>query len=194
MTLTVAIVLGMAVTAALTYLAWRHPARFARIATFVAVVVPLALLGAMLRGRDASLVDRSRCRWSASMRSCSIPCASGQAPGQTCAFRRPATDEAAPGWYRCTSAPNDSSVVVRADAGAPPVVAGDRGCSAAAPLAGALRWLCPLTGGAPTYGLRAAMPWWPIGCTTRIARSARTHADRWRRDRARACVGERRLE
>ena len=59
MTLTAAIMLGMAVTAALTYLAWRHPARLPRIATFVAVVVPLALLGAMLRGRDASRSTQS---------------------------------------------------------------------------------------------------------------------------------------
>ena len=59
MTLTGAIMLSMAVTAALGFLAWRYPARFPRFATFVAVAFPLALLGAMLRGRDASRSTQS---------------------------------------------------------------------------------------------------------------------------------------
>ena len=59
MTLTAAIVLSMAVTASLALWAWRFPARFPRLATFVAVVVPLALASALLRGRNVSDAGQS---------------------------------------------------------------------------------------------------------------------------------------
>ena len=59
MTLTAAIVLGMAVTAALAFWAWRVPARFPRVATLVVVAVPLALLVKILSGRNASLSSQS---------------------------------------------------------------------------------------------------------------------------------------
>jgi hypothetical protein len=59
MTLTTAIVLSVAVTAALAFLAWRLPARFPRVATLVVVAVPFALLVKILSGRNVSLSSQS---------------------------------------------------------------------------------------------------------------------------------------
>jgi cell division protein FtsW (lipid II flippase) len=166
MTLTAAIVLGMAVTAALGCLAWRYPARFPRLATFVAVAVPLALLGAMLRGRDAARSTQSAQvvgQYAFLLDTLRI----GSSPGADVRIPAPNNGRSGTGMVSVHFSPNDSSVVVRAEAGAPPVSAGDRVLAAARIGRGAA--LALTRAGATPTTVRAKMPWWPIGCMTRLA-------------------------
>jgi cell division protein FtsW (lipid II flippase) len=166
MTLTAAIVLSMAVTASLGVLAWRYPARFPRIATFVAVVIPLALLGAMLRGRDASRSAQS-VRVVGQYAFLLDTLRIGSGPEADVRIPAPNNGRAGTGMVSVHFGPDDSSVVVRAEPGAPPVIAGDR-VLAAARVGRRATLVLTRAGAAPTT-VRAEMPWWPIGCTTRIA-------------------------
>ena len=59
MTLTVALLIAIAVTAAIAYGAWRFPTRFPRVATLLVVGTPLLLLGAILRGREDGRAGQS---------------------------------------------------------------------------------------------------------------------------------------
>src|SRR5688500_4363527 len=118
MTSTVAIVLGLAVTAALASAAWRFPTRLPRTATFVVVTVPLLLLVLLLRGRSdvrsgqslqvvgqyAFLLDTIRI---------------GAGPGADVRIPAPSGGRSGTGLVSVHFRPNDSSLVVRAAPGAP---------------------------------------------------------------------------
>ena len=167
MTLTAAIVLSMAVTGALAFWAWRLPARFPRVATLVVVAVPLALLVEMLRGRNASLSSQSLQvvgQYAFLLDTLRI----GSGSGADVRIPAPNNGRSGTGLVSVHVGPNDTSVVVRAEAGAPPVVAGQRVLAAAAVGRSASISLSRSAAAAST--VHAAMPWWPIGCTTRIAR------------------------
>src|SRR5689334_22298109 len=130
MTLTIAIVLGMLVTAALAYGAWRFPLRFPRVATLIAIATSLVLLAAVMRGRSdgrseyslqvvgqyAFLLDTVRI---------------GAGQGVDVRIPAPSSGRAGTGPVSVHFRPNDSSFVVRAGAGAPPVSVGGRVLSAA---------------------------------------------------------------
>ena len=169
MTLTAAIVLCMAVTAALAFWAWRFPARSsacrdARRRRGSA----RACSARLLRGRDAIAGRASRSRSSVSTRSCSTRFASAPGPGADVRIPAPSGGRGGTGLVSVHFEPNDSSLVVRAEAGAPPVVVGDRVLGAAARRPKCDDRVVARAGTAPAP-VRAAMPWWPLGCTTRIA-------------------------
>jgi len=166
MTLTAAIVLSMAVTASLAYGASRLPARFPRTATLVVVAVPLALLGALLGGRNAVSSSQSLQvvgQYAFLLDTLRI----GSGPGADVRIPAPNNGRSGTGLVSVHFTPNDTSVVVRALPGAPPVVAAQR-VLGAAPVGRNATIVVSQMGGAPAT-VRAAMPWWPIGCTTRIA-------------------------
>ena len=123
MTLTAAIVLGTAVTAALAFFAWRLPARFPRVATLVVVALPLALLVKILSGRDVSLSSQSLQvvgQYAFLFDTLRI----GSGPGADVRIPAPNNGRSGTGLVSIHVEPNDTSVVVRAEAGAPSVVAG----------------------------------------------------------------------
>ena len=165
MTLTVAILLAVAVTAAVAFGAWRNPARYPRIATLLVVATPLVLLAMVLRGRSdgrsghslqvvgqyAFLLDTLRI---------------GAGPGADVRIPAQSGGRSGTGLVSVHFRPNDSSFVVRAADGSPPVVAGDR-VLAAAPV-GRRATLALTRAGGAAASANVAMPWWPIGCTTRI--------------------------
>ena len=166
MTLTAAIVLSMAVTAVLAFLTWRIPARVSRVATLVVVGVPLALLVELLRGRNASLSSQSLQvvgQYAFLLDTLRI----GSGSGADVRIPAPNNGRSGTGLVSVHIGPNDTSVVVRAEPGAPPVRAGQR-VLAAAPV-GRSATIVVSRGGAAPATVRAAMPWWPIGCTTRLA-------------------------
>jgi cell division protein FtsW (lipid II flippase) len=166
MTLTVAIVLSMAVTASLAYWAWRLPARFPRVTTLVVVAVPLALLVGMLRGRNASLSSQSLRvvgQYAFLLDTLRI----GPGPGADVRIPAPNNGRNGTGLVSVHFGPNDTSVIVWAEAGAPPVMAGQR--VLAATTVGRSATIALSRAGAAAATVRAGMPWWPIGCTTRIA-------------------------
>ena len=143
MTLTIAIILGTLLTAALAYGAWRFPARLPRVATLIAIAVPLVLLAAVMRGRSdgrsryslqvvgqyAFLLDTVRI---------------GAGQGVDVRIPAPSSGRSGTGNVSVYFRPNDSSFVVRASAGAPPVSAGGRVLSAAA--TGRSTAVSPITG------------------------------------------------
>ena len=120
MTLTIALLIAIAVTAAIAYGGWRFPTRWPRAATFVVVAAPLALLAAVLRGREDGragqslqvvgqygfLLDTLRIG-SGGNADIRIPAPSGGRMGT--------------GLVSVYFRPNDTSLVVRAGASAPPV-------------------------------------------------------------------------
>jgi cell division protein FtsW (lipid II flippase) len=166
MTLTAAIVLCVAVTATLAWLAWRFPTRFPRAATLAAIAVPLALFGTMLRGRNASVSGQSLQvigQYAFLLDTLRI----GSAPGADVRIPAPSNGRAGTGLVSAHFRPNDSSVVVRTDASAPPVVVGNR-VLAAAPVGRSATLVLSRPGAGPAT-VRAGMPWWPIGCATRVA-------------------------
>src|SRR5678816_3596011 len=166
MTLTAAIVLSMAVTAVLAFLTWRIPARVSRVATLVVVGVPLALLVELLSGRNVSLSSQSLQvvgQYAFLLDTLRI----GSGPGADVRIPAPNNGRSGTGLVAVHIEPNDTSVVVRAEAGAPPVVAGQRVLAAAA--VGRSATIVLSRAGAAPSTVRAVMPWWPIGCTTRIA-------------------------
>jgi hypothetical protein len=166
MTLTLAILIGMIVTAALAYGAWRFPSRFPAIVSAAAVLTPLLLLGAVMRGRSdtrsgysiqvigqyAFLLDTVRI---------------GAGPGVDVRIPAPSSGRSGTGPVSVHFRPNDSSFVVRAGAGSPPVVAGGR-VLGAAPVGRSTALTLTKAGGA-AIAVHVGMPWWPIGCATRIA-------------------------
>ena len=166
MTLTAAILVSMAVTASLAYWAWRFPTRFPRVATFVAVVIPLALVGLTLRGRSVArsgeslqvigqygfLLDTMRI---------------GSGPDADVRIPSPNNGRSGTGLVAVHFRPNDSSIVVRTAAGAPPTTVGDRVLGAA--VVGRSASIVITKGGVAPVTVRARMPWWPLGCTTRLA-------------------------
>jgi cell division protein FtsW (lipid II flippase) len=166
MTLTAAIILSIAATAALSYWAWRFPARFPRVATLAAVAVPLLLLGTLLRGRNASRSTQSLQvigQYAFLLDTLRI----GSAPGADVRIPSPSSGRGGGGLVSVHFRPNDSSIVVRAEPGAPPVVTGDRVLAAAA-LGRSATMSLSRTGSAPV-SVHAGMPWWPLGCATRLA-------------------------
>ena len=166
MTLTVAIALSIAVTAALAILAWRAPARFPRVATLVVVTVPLALLVKILSGRNVSLSSQSLQvvgQYAFLLDTLRI----GSGPGADVRIPAPNNGRSGTGLVSVHLEPNDTSVVVRAEAGAPPVAAGQRVLAAAG--VGRSATIVLSRAGTAPVAVHAAMPWWPIGCTTRIA-------------------------
>jgi len=166
MTLTTAIVLSVAVTAALAFLAWRLPARFPRVVTLVVVAVPFALLVKVLSGRNVSLSSQSLQvvgQYAFLLDTLRI----GSGPGADVRIPAPNNGRSGTGLVSVHVGPNDTSVVVLAEPGAPPVVAGERVLAAAAVGRGATIVLS--RAGAAPVTVHAAMPWWPLGCTTRIA-------------------------
>jgi len=165
MTLTVAIALSIAVTTALAIFAWRAPARFPRVATLVVVAVPLALLVKILSGRNVSLSSQSlqvAGQYAFLLDTLRI----GSGTGADVRIPAPNNGRSGTGLVSVHFEPNDTSVVVRAAAGAPPVVAGQRVLAAAGVGRGATIVLS--RPGTAAVAVHAAMPWWPIGCTTRI--------------------------
>ncbi|HUQ82733.1 MAG TPA: hypothetical protein VM076_16400 [Gemmatimonadaceae bacterium] len=166
MTLTIAIVLCMLVTAALAYGAWRFPARFPRVATLIAIATPLVLLAAVMRGRSdgrsgyslqvvgqyAFLLDTIRI---------------GAGQGVDVRIPAPSSGRSGTGPVSVYFRPNDSSFVVRASEGAPPVSVGGRVLSAAA--VGRSTTVSLSKVGAAPVTVHIGMPWWPIGCATRLA-------------------------
>jgi len=166
MTLTAAIVLSMAVTASLAYWAWRFPARFPRLATFVVVGVPLVLASLILRGRTGSRSAQSLQvvgQYGFLLDTLRI----GSGPDADVRIPSPNNGRAGTGLVAAHFRPNDSSIVVRAEPGAPPVIVTDRVLGAAIVGRSASIALTK-PGGTPTT-IRARMPWWPLGCTTRLA-------------------------
>src|SRR6185369_1789728 len=159
MTLTAAIVLSMAVTAVLAFLTWRIPARISRVATLVVVGVPLALLVELLRGRNASLSSQSLQvvgQYAFLLDTLRI----GSGFGADVRIPAPNNGRSGTGLVSVHIGPNDTSVVVRAEPGAPPVRAGQR-VLAAAPVGRSATIVVSRAGAAPAT-VRAAMPWWPI--------------------------------
>ena len=170
MTLTIALVLSVLVTGALAYGVWRFPTRLPRIATLMAVGAPLVLLAAVMRGRSdarsgyslqvvgqyAFLLDTVRV---------------GAGPGADVRIPGPSGGRGASGPVSVYFRPNDSSFVVRAGSGAPPVLAGGRVLAAAA--VGRNTTLALTKAGAAAVTVRIGMPWWPLGCTTRIPQLCR---------------------
>src|SRR5688572_13194143 len=166
MTLTIAILMAVAVTAAFAYGAWRFPTRLPRVATLVVVATPLLLLTLLLRGRSdgrsgqslqvigqyAFLLDTLRI---------------GADPGADVRISAPSSGRAATGLVSVHFRPNDSALVVRTAAGAPPVVVGDRILSAG--IVGRSAAVSVARAGSAPVAVAVGMPWWPIGCTTRIA-------------------------
>jgi cell division protein FtsW (lipid II flippase) len=166
MTLTAAIVLSVAVTASLAYWAWRFPARFPRVTTLVAVIVPLALFWTLLRGRNASVSGQSFQvigQYGFLLDTLRI----GSGPDADVRVPASSNGRGGTGLVAVHFRPNDSSIVARAEPGAPPVVAGER-VLAAAPISRSAT-LVLTRAGSPPVTVRATMPWWPLGCTTRIA-------------------------
>ena len=165
MTLTVALLIAIVATAAIAYGAWRFPTRFPRAATLAVVATPLLLLGAVLRGRADGragqslqvvgqygfLLDTLRIGAGANA-DVRIPAPSGgrMGTGSVSVFYRP----------------NDSSIVVRTAAAAPPVTVGDV-VVGAAPIGRSATLAVSRAGSGPT-SVAVSMPWWPIGCTSRI--------------------------
>ena len=165
MTLTAAIVIGVAVAASLAFVAWRFPARFPRALTFIVVAVPLALLGATLRGHSAAPLSQSLQivgQYAFLLDTLRI----GSGPGADVRIPAPNNGRSGTGLVSVHFTPNDTSVVVRAQEGAPPVVAGRRVLGAAA--IGRSATIVLSRTGEATATVSAGMPWWPIGCTTRI--------------------------
>jgi cell division protein FtsW (lipid II flippase) len=165
MTLTAAIVVCMAVTASLAYWAWRFPARFPRAAAFVAVAVPLGLVAALLRGHDRSRAGQSFQvvgQYAFLLDTLRI----GAGTGADVRIPAPSGSRLGSGLVAVHFTPNDSLLIVRAEPGAPPVVVGDR-MLAAAPVGRSASVTVARAGAAPV-AVRVAMPWWPLGCVTRI--------------------------
>jgi cell division protein FtsW (lipid II flippase) len=171
MTLAAAVVLCMATTAALAYGAWRYPERFPRLATLAAVVVPFLTLALVLRNRPearsgdavqvigqyAFLLDTVRI---------------GAAPGADVRIPAPSSGRSGTGLVSVRFEPGDSSLVLRAGPGSPPVAANGR-LLAAAPVGRSAdlsltRGVAGNRGAPAPVIVRVAMPWWPLGCTTRI--------------------------
>lgn len=166
MTLTAAIAASFAVTAALVYWAWRHPGRFPRAATLVVVLVPFFLLTAVLRGRPethdgdslqvvgqyAFLLDTLRI---------------GAGPDADVRIPAPSTGRGGTGLVAVHFRSDDSSIVVKAGPGSPPVVTDGYVLAAGAVGRGATIVLARPNQAPVT--LRIEMPWWPLGCTTRLA-------------------------
>jgi cell division protein FtsW (lipid II flippase) len=166
MTLTVAILVCLAVTAALAYAAWRFPGRFPRVATVVAIGVPLALLATVLRGRNASRSGQSLQvvgQYAFLLDTVRI----GATPDADVRIPAPSNGRTGIGLVSAHFGPNDSALVVRAEPGAPPVTAGGR-LLAAASLGRSATLIVSRSGSAPAT-VRASMPWWPLGCVTRVA-------------------------
>src|SRR4051794_11614961 len=114
MTLTAAIVLCMAVTAALAYWAWRFPARLPRGATLVTVAVPLALFGAVLRGRNASRSTQSLQvvgQYAFLLDTLRV----GSGPGADVRIPAPNNGRGGTGLVSVHFGPNDSSIVVQTE-------------------------------------------------------------------------------
>jgi len=167
MTLAVALLVSVATTAAAGYWAWRSRGRLTRLATLAVVAVPLALLTVLLRNRPearsghtmqvvgqyAFLLDTVRI---------------GAAAGADVRIPAPSSGRANTGLISVHFTPNDSSLVVRAGAGAPPVTVGEV-VLAAVPVGRGVD-VSLARAASRTVAVRIAMPWWPIGCTTRIAR------------------------
>ena len=105
----------------------------------------------------------------------------GAGPGADVRIPAPSGGRGGTGLVSVHFRPNDSSFVVRAAAASPPVVVGDRVLAAAPVGRGATLALTP--GRRRRRRVSVAMPWWPIGCTTRIASlcSERTSRQRGRR-------------
>ena len=165
MTLTVALLLAVTVTAVVAYAASRFPTRFPRVATLIVVATPMLLLAAMLRGRTdgrsgqslqvvgqyAFLLDTLRI---------------GAGPTADVRIPSPSGGRTGSGSVSVHFAPDDSSLVVRTAQGAPPVTAGEAVLAAARIGRQASLGLSRTGGGA--VAVSVAMPWWPIGCATRI--------------------------
>ena len=123
MTLAAAIVLSVAATAGAAYWAWRSPGRFVRLATLLAVSVPLALLTLLLRNRPearsghtlqvvgqyAFLLDTIRI---------------GATPSANVRIPAPSSGRGATGAISVHFQPHDSALVIHAGPGAPPVAVG----------------------------------------------------------------------
>jgi cell division protein FtsW (lipid II flippase) len=166
MTLTLAILVCLAVTGALAYAAWRFPARLPRAATFVVVGVPFVLLTVLLRGRADVLSGQSLQvvgQYGFLLDTLRIG-AGGKADVRIPA---PSGGHGGTGPVAVFFRPNDSSIVVRAESGAPPTVVGDKVLAAAKVGRNATVVLTRASGEASA--VRVVMPWWPIGCATRIA-------------------------
>src|SRR5512132_2948954 len=130
MTLTAAIVLSMAVTASLAFWAWRFPARLPRVVTLLAVAVPLLFLGLLVRGRGDGRSGRSLQvigQYGFLLDTLRI----GAGPGADVRIPAPSGGRGGTGLVAVHFQPNDSALIVRADAGAPPVAVGDRLLAAA---------------------------------------------------------------
>ena len=167
MTLAAAIVLSVAATAGAAYWAWRSPGPFVRLATLLAVSVPLALLTLLLRNRPearsghtlqvvgqyAFLLDTIRI---------------GATPSADVRIPAPSSGRGGTGAISVHFRPDDSALVVHAGPGAPPVATGDV-VLAAAPVGRSAEVTLAHPNAAPvTVGV--SMPWWPFGCTVRVAR------------------------
>ena len=184
MTLAAAILLSVATTGAVAYWTWRTSGRLARATTLAVVGMPLGLLGLLLRNRPearsghtlqvvgqyAFLLDTIRI---------------GAIPGADVRIPAPSSGRGSTGLVSVHFTPNDSALVVHASAGAPPIAAGDV-VLAAAPIGRSATVALSRAGAAPVT-LHVSMPWWPLGCTTRIARlcSERVIATAWKRVRTR---------
>lgn len=165
MTLAVALVVCMAVVAGLAYWAWRFPGRFPRAVALLAVLTPLGLLAALLRdgpearsgytmqvvGQYAFLLDTVRI---------------GAGPTADIRIPAPSGGRAGTSAISVRFEPNDSLVAIHAGAGAPPVFVGARVLAATA--VGRRATIVLARGGDRPATLDVSMPWWPLGCTTRV--------------------------
>ena len=167
MTLAAAILLAVAATAAVAYWAWRTQGRLARVATFAVALTPLGLLGLLLRNRPEAGSGRSLQvigQYAFLLDTVRI----GATPGADVRIPAPSGGRGNTGLVSVHFTPNDSALVVHASPGAPPVAVGDV-VLAAAPVGSSAKVVLARAGAAPVE-IHVRMPWWPLGCTSRIAR------------------------
>src|SRR5688572_31367732 len=122
MTLTVALLLAVTVTAAIAFAAWRFPTRFPRVATLIVVATPMLLLAAMLRGRTDGRSGQSLQvvgQYAFLLDTLHI----GAGPTADVRIPSPSGGRTGTGSVSVHFRPDDSSLVVRTEAGAPPVTA-----------------------------------------------------------------------
>ena len=168
MTLSLALLVCLFVTAVVAVWSWRAPARLAWARTPAVVLTPLALLIALARGESthgsgyslqvigqyAFLLDTVRV---------------GSGPQADVRIPAPSQGRGAVGSVTVHFAPEDSSLVIRAGRGAPPAFV-DGAIVGATPLGRAAAVRVSRGNGSDAVQLDVRMPWWPLGCTTRVQR------------------------